>query len=341
MPKRRKIPTPSWEHSASGTLAGRLDATRWQLFATAGVILLIVAAVGVIGWAFFADWLHDYQRPGTTAIEVLDHRYTVRDFTERAELYVDESGGQNNALFVIPTVAANLEEEAILLQFAEGEGVQATEDDIKEQIALNLGITADDPDFDARFQEELDATGISEQEYRDLAKARSLKGKLTNKFTDELPATTTGVHYKQMRVADQATADEIVTELEAGGDFGTLYMENSTDYTDGDESGGDQDFVPMGLLNQDLETFLFGLDIGEFRTYATSNAVLVLEVVEKKDDYEPTDGQRSQLGANAYNDWLSEKKASLEITNEMDFQNGDTDKIRWVIDHANLVVSTQ
>lgn len=341
MPKRRKIPTPSWEHSSSGTLAGRLDATRWQLFATAGVILLILAAVGVVGWGFLANWIDDQQRPGSTAIQVLDHRYTVRDFSERAQLYVDENGGQNNALFVIPTVTANLEEEAILLQFAEAESVEATEDDIKTQIALNLGIAADDPNFDARFQEELDATGLSEQEYRDLAKARSLKGKLTNKFTDELPATFKAVHYRQIRVADQATADDIVSQLEGGADFATLYMENSSDYSEGDDSGGDKDFVPEGILNKDLETFLFGLDVGEVRTYAGQSTVLILEVLDKKDDYEATDGQRSQLGANAYSDWLAEKKASVDITNDLDFQTGDNDKIRWVMDHAGLVISTQ
>jgi parvulin-like peptidyl-prolyl isomerase len=339
MAKRRKIPTPSWEHSSSGTLAGRLDANRWQLFATGAVLLLVVAAIGVIAYAYLADYLEDRGRPGSVAIEVVDREYTVRDFGQRAEMYVEEQGGQNQAFFVIPQVSNQLIEEAILLQFAESEqGVTVTEDDIKSQIALNLGIQASDPNFDARFQEELTATGLTEEEYRDLAKARSLKGKLTTKFQEELPELMHAVHYRQIVVTEQELADDIVAQLEDGADFAALYVEHSTEYTENDESGGDQGFVPDGFLSEDLETFIQGMEDGDIRVYTSGSQFFVIERIEESDAQPPTDEQKTRLAATAYSDWYEEKRSSLDITDEMDFQEGDPDKITWVIDHAGLVI---
>ncbi|HUF54885.1 MAG TPA: SurA N-terminal domain-containing protein [Dehalococcoidia bacterium] len=338
MAKRRKIPTPSWEHSTSGTLAGRLDANRWQLFATGAVLLLVIAAIGVIGWAFLSDYIEDERRPGSTALEVVDREYTVRDFGQRVEMYVEEQGGQNQAFFVIPTVSNLLVEEAVLLQFAETEeGITVTEDDIRAQIALNLGIQVSDPNFDARFQEELQATGLTEEEYRDLAKGRSIKGKLTTKFQEELPESLPAVHIRQISVATQETADDIVSQLEDGADFASLYVEHSQDYAEGDETGGDEGFVPEGVLPEDLETFIFGLEDGDIRVFPTNNVFLVVEKLEEAEQ-PPTDDQKSRLAANAYSDWYAEKRDSLEIRDEMDFQTGDPDKISWVIDHAGLVL---
>jgi parvulin-like peptidyl-prolyl isomerase len=338
MARRRKIPAPTWEHQP-GTLGRRLDANRWQLFATAGVVLLVLAALGVIGFGFLSDYIEDQNRPGSTAVKVEGREYSVRDFTRRAEFYVDQNGGQNQAFLVIPNVGNELIEEAILLQYATEEGVDATEEDIRAEIATVLGITAEDPNFDARFQEELSATGLSEEEYRDLARGRALKGKLTEHFKSEVPTTLPSVHYREIRVGDQAAADEIVAALEDGGDFATLYRENSLDFTEGDETGGDKGFVPEGFLGDAaLEGVLFGLTPPSFTTYATSTNVLVIEVLEKSDIQEVTDEQKNRLAANAYTEWLDAKKDELDVTNEMDVQEGDSDKITYVIDHAELVL---
>ena len=49
MSKRRtKIPTPTWEHEQTG-ITRKLDANRWQIWATAGILVLVFASLGVIG----------------------------------------------------------------------------------------------------------------------------------------------------------------------------------------------------------------------------------------------------------------------------------------------------
>jgi parvulin-like peptidyl-prolyl isomerase len=339
MSKRRRIPTPTWDHQP-GTLGRRLEANSWQLLGLGAIILLIVAALGLIGWGYLSDYIEDRNRPGSTAIEVEGREYTVRDYTRRAKLYVEETGGNAQYLLVIPSLNNELIEESVLLAHGPEElGADATEEEIKGQIATRLGITADDPNFDARFQEELTASGLTEQQYRDMAHADVLKTKLTEKYKNEVPTTLPSVHYRQIQVEDQATADGLVEELNNGADFATLYVENSVGVAEGDQTGGDKGFVPEGFLEEAQEGVLFGLEPGEITTYPTGNAVFIWELLEKSDTQEVTDDQKNRLAANAYSEWYDAQKESIDITNELDLSSGeyDVDKVRYIIDNVPLV----
>ncbi|MEX0683299.1 MAG: SurA N-terminal domain-containing protein [Dehalococcoidia bacterium] len=335
MAKRRRIPTPAWDHQP-GTLGRKLEAPAWQLWGAIGVILLVIASLGVVGWGFLSDYLEDRARPGSTAIEVGDREYSVRDFTDRAKLFVDENGGADSAFLVFPTLGQQLIEEAILLQYASEKEVTATDEEVKAAIALKLGIEATDPNFDARFQEELVTTELTEEEYRDIARANVLKTNLTAKFKAEVPATLPSVHYRQIQVADQATADDLVTQLEGGADFVALAAEHSEDATTKD-TGGDKGFVPEGAFSDDaLEDVLFSLEPNGITTLPGGNAVFVYQVLEKSDIQEVTDDQKNTLTANAYSEWLEAKKEELDVKNDLDFSTGDPDKIQYVVEHAAL-----
>lgn len=336
MSKRRpKIPAPSWEHEQTG-ITRKLDANRWQLWATAGIVLLVFASLGVVGWAFLSDYIDDQQRPGSVGLRVADRELSVEDYTLRAKLWVEQFG-TDNALIVIPTVSSALIEEALVLQFADERSVTATEEEIRAEIASTLGIEADDPNYDARFQEELVGSGLSEEEFTDRARAAVLVRNLTESFKVEVADSLPSVNYREIQVADQATADDLVTQLDEGADFAVL-AEQSLDTTAAAE-GGAKGWVPEGILNETLEGILFGLEVGEITTFASSNVVSVYEVLEKSDSQEITDEQKDVLARSAYSEWLTAKQESVDVLNEFDIQTGDSKKIEYVVDNANLTVN--
>jgi foldase protein PrsA len=334
--RRAKIPSPSWEHEQGG-LSRRLEANRWQLWTTVAVVLLVVAALGVVGWGFLSDYIDDQQRPGSLGLRVGDRELSVSDYTTRAELYVRDNG-TNNAILVISQLNSQLVDEAIVLQYAQEKDVSATDEEVTDELALKLGIPTDDPNFQERLQEEFRAAGLSEEEHRDIARAEVLRQKLVEAFKTEVPGTAEAVHYRQIVVTDQATADDIVRQLEDGADFATLVREKSENTSDA-ENGGDQGFIPKGLLDPGLEGVLFSLEPGEYTTFPTQNAYYVVETLETSENHIPTDAQKNGLAVNAYTDWVEEKKNAIEIVNEFDTTEGDRDKIQYVIEHANLTVS--
>lgn len=336
MSRQRRIPTPSWE-KGHGLTSG-LSGSRLQILAAIGAALLVLAAIVAIGFGFLSNYLEDRDRPNSTALMIDDTEFTVRDFTNRTKIYVAQIGGTSNYQFIIPTVAFQLTEQAINLKFAGEKSVGATDDEVKEQIATLLGITITDPNFDQRLQEELNKTGLSGDQYRNLARGNVLRAKLNDQFSTELPATIDSVHYRQIVVADQAKADDIKAQIEAGGDFAALALANSTDTTTKDK-GGDLGWAPKGFLNTSLDELLFSLDVNQVVTFAGRSSVTIYQVTEKDPAHAIDEEKKGTLANQNYQKWLTEKKDSLTIVDEMSFDTGDAEKIRYVIDNAELTTS--
>ncbi|MCH7809995.1 MAG: peptidylprolyl isomerase [Chloroflexi bacterium] len=337
MAKRRiKIPTPTWEHEQTG-IAQKLEANRWQLWATVGIVLLVFASLGVIGWAYLADYIGDQQRPGSLGLRVAEQELTVSDYTKRAVLKAEELSSVS-ASIVIPVLSQDLIEEMILLQFADEQSVTATDDEIQEDIATRLGIAVDDSNFDARLQEELARNGLTEEQFRDISRAKILGTKVTAGFQADIPDTLPSVNYREIQVEDQEAADGLLAQLSEGAEFGSLAAEHSLDQTSG-QAGGEKGWAAEGVLDEDAEAVLFALEPGEVTTFVGPNSsFFVYEVTEKSNARAVSIDNSIRLGVLAYSEWLAAKALDINIENEMEppAAGGDPDKIRYVVDHANL-----
>jgi parvulin-like peptidyl-prolyl isomerase len=243
----------------------------------AGVIGLVVVALGIVAYAVISDEIEDRNRPGSTAIKVDDRKYSLDDFTSRVESFVQQNGGTGQITIeayqsVLPAVQDQLIEEQILVRFASEMGLSASDDEILDEIASRMGINKEDPAFQTRFQEELARTGNSEDEYREVATAAILRRKALEKYTAEIPASAESVNYRLITVASQEEADAIRSEIEAGGDFAAIATERSLD-TATKESGGNVGWTPRGVLDKAIEDHLFAQEINKVTTYPTSENI--------------------------------------------------------------------
>lgn len=333
MARQRRIPTPSWERDHG---IGDLSGSRGQIIAIVGVVILMLAAVGIGGYALLEKYeLKPHRIPGSTALAVGDRVFSVREYTNRTKMFTKQITGTTNARIILPAVSSQLQNEAINLQFAAEKSVSASEDEIRNEIATTMSIKPDDANYDTRFQEELKTTGLTEEQYRSFATASILQTKLQAVFQSELPATLESVHYSQIVVADQAKADELKAQIDAGADFGALAAANSTD-TATKDVGGDAGWAPRGFVNSTIENLLFSLDINQVVTLPSASNVTIYKLLEKDAARAVEDTKKSTLASNAFRDWQTEKKASVTIDNEMDLQTGNGDKIQYVFDHAAL-----
>lgn len=339
MPKakrRGRIPTPAWERQ-QGTLGRTLAGRSPQFYGTVAVILLVLGAIGLIGYGFASDAIAKRNRPGSTALQVDATQYTVRHYTERLKMVIEQFGGptaQNGQYTTtVPVTSETLIREALFAEFAPEKNVTVTDDEIKQAIATNLSIKADDADFDNRYQQELTRTELTDAEYKQMITGGLLQKKIGEQFTTEVPATSESVHYQVITVADQATADKLKAQIEGGADFAQLARDNSTDSITKSQ-GGDAGWTARGVLDKGLEDALFALDIGQISTFPLANGVDILQVLENQADRAVEDAQRTTLGTKAAQDWLTAKRASATIKDDMDLNAGDTDKIGWAINHA-------
>ncbi len=338
MPKKQryaKIPTPAWERPR-GTIGSRVMGRGFQFYGAVVVGLLIVGGLGFVVYGFGADELEKRGRPSSTAIQVEDTRYRLDYFASRLTIFVDQSGGQGvvQPTSALPAIADLLIQEEIVRRFGGEKDVTVTDDEIREEIASRLGITADDESFDVVFQQELVRSELSETDYRQMIEAAVITDKLQEKFLAEVPASAESVHYRQIVVSEQATADDIKQQIEAGGDFAALAAESSLDPATKDV-GGDVGWVPRGVLDTQTEELLFPMEVGEITVIPTPRGVLVIEILEKASDHPVEEDQKEPLAARLFNDWIEDKKQSVSIVNNMDVRgNFDEGKVQWAIDRA-------
>jgi parvulin-like peptidyl-prolyl isomerase len=334
MARQRRIPTPSWERDRG--LTGNFSGSRGQIFVMVVAILLVVAAVGVGAYALINHYeIQPRLLPGSTALAVGNTSYSTSEFSNRTKMFSTQLGGYKVATYIIPAVDQQLQQEAVIVNFASEKGVSATEDEIKTQIATLLGIQATDANFDQRLQEELKTDGLTQQQYHDMAAAIVLQTKLTGAFSSALPATADSVHYRMITVADQATADGLKTQIDDGADFAALATANSTDTTT-KAQGGDAGWAPRGYLSASLETLLFSLAPNQVVTYPGTSNVTVYQVVEKDPAHAIEAAKKSTLATNAFQTWVKGKLATLTVTDNMNVTTGDAAKINYVFSHAGL-----
>lgn len=338
MPKRRrraKIPTPAWERPR-GTIGSRLLGRGFQFYGAVLVGLLILGGLGFVFYGFGADELERRGRAGSTAIQVEDTRYRLDYFASRLKTYVDQNGGPGivQASAALPAVSDLLVQEETVRRFAGEKDVAATDDEIKEEMASRLGITADDESFDVVFEQELVRSQLSEADYRQMIEAVVITEKLRDKFLDEVPESADSVRFRQIVVREQATADDIKQQLEDGGKFAALAAENSLD-PETKDSGGDVGWVPRGILDESTEELIFPMEVGEITIIPIPIGAAVIEMLKKDSDHPVVEKQKEPLAATLFADWVEEKKQSLSIVNNVDVR-GDFDqgKVNWAIDRA-------
>jgi foldase protein PrsA len=340
VPKRRRqarIPTPDWDTHHRGALGSRLFGRTPQVYGAILIGLLLVVALGIVGYAFLDDYIQDQRRPGSTAIKVEDTSFRLDYFSDRLKIYVDQFGNQSTEAAqpsaALPAVSDLLISEEIVRRFASEKEVSATDDDIEKEIGTRLALEPDSDTFDAAFAQELARTGLTETEYRQMVEAAVLQRRLGEKFLAEVPATADSARYRQILVAADARAQELRAEVEGGGDFAALAKENSLDTTTKDV-GGEVGWVPSGALDPSTEELIFGLEPKGLITIPVASGVLLVEMEEKAEDRAIEDAQKSALSQRALSDWVEEKRQDLAIVNNMDLASGDSEKIQWAVKRA-------
>ncbi|MBI4185786.1 peptidylprolyl isomerase [Candidatus Berkelbacteria bacterium] len=117
--------------------------------------------------------------------------------------------------------------------------------------------------------------GSSKYKLRDLIRVRLLQDKVQTELLEQ-------VHFRQILVADEARAKDLITKLGAGESFENLAKEHSK-HEESRDLGGDMGFVARGQQVEPIETVLFSLPVGLVPDpVKTDFGFHVIEILSKK-----------------------------------------------------------
>lgn len=201
------------------------------------------------------------------------------------------------------------------------------EQKVVEQAALTSGVTVSDADVDAELQRITEQLGgpeayqawltanlYADDEFRQALRRDLLRARMADQITANIGDQAEQVHARELLVADEATAQDLLTQIKGGKDFVELAVTHSLDLSSR-IAGGDLGWFPRGLLTvPEVEQAAFTLQPGE--TSEVIHSALGYHIVQtlEHDPVHPlSPGARQALLNRTYQSWLERQLADATI----------------------------
>lgn len=172
---------------------------------------------------------------------------------------------------------------------------------------------------DTGYTDWLAANGLTEESFHTLVYQEMVAGLVAEQVTADVPFTAEHVRARYIHVNDVAVAQDILFQMQNGGDFYTLAQLYSVD-SETAQNGGDLDYFSRGtLLIPEIETAAFALETGQTSdiitvTGADGQASYYLVQLIDRDPTRPLDGnQRNRLLDQTFTTWLQQQRDQADI----------------------------
>ena len=284
-----------------------------------GAAVVLTAAI----IAIFGYYQTQIRPKGETVLKVGERSFSLRYMEQR--LRYDIRNGSSALYTADPTRAADrlvdeVEREELMRQGAPEKGVdlsdQAVDAEIRKQ--KNVPANADQNTFAAAYREAVRSSGLSTKAYRDVIAAGLAQTAVTAMFDEQAPKTADQVRFRVIMVGTEDEAKAALDRLRNGEDFAVVAQQVSQHAASRDK-GGEQDWIPRGVLEPALDDALFSLDIGQISDVITGqNALFIVQVEERQANRETTPDQQSLLANTAMQEWLSQLRDKLGATVTLD-----------------------
>ena len=177
------------------------------------------------------------------------------------------------------------------------------------------------------YQTWLEQIRMSDEEYRRIVRTALLAQELRDYFAREkVPDEAEHVYLHFIPVDTEASANEVLSRLRGGEDFGALAAEYSV-VDEVKASRGDIGWMPRGIFPE-MDEVAFNLAIGNVSdVVATSEGFYVLKITGYEESMPVVDEARTELGTREFESWLQEQRE----TNVVSYL--DENDVQWALDH--------
>lgn len=249
----------------------------------------------------------------TLAATVNNENITLEELQREISLMqVDGTTPAANQDELMRSVLERLIEQKLIEQAAQRLEISISDEQIQEEIAV-LQATAEEEGFS--MEEFFAAQGIQPEDYPRRIRQMLLTEAVNEQVTAGVTTTAPQVHARHILVNDEATARQILDELNQGGDFVALAAQYSLDPSTR-EAGGDLGWVAPGdLLQSEVEAMIFALPANA-RAPEPVKSILgyhIIESIERAEDRPLEPAKIAQKRQEAWLNWLAEQRSSADI----------------------------
>ena len=184
--------------------------------------------------------------------------------------------------------------------------------------------TLDTSAYGPALQQFLDKNFTTEAELRTQLNRSLLRDKLQTAIGQEqVPDVQEQVHVQQLVVTSQAQANDLLSQLQNGGDFAQLAQQFSTD-TATKAKGGDMGWITRGSQTKTIEDAAFALQPGQLSDVIQDGTnYRILQVTERDPARPVAADQLTTMRSTAFNTWLSTQRSGPSVKLSLDTSEKD------------------
>ena len=313
---------PARRGNQSGGLRGmfNLDAEQSARLLIVGAVALVM--VIAVGFLVFGYWYSVVRPRNRTVLQVGDTSISYSAMKRRMsyEFLLNTTYQSEQGYRVLPEAALQLllNELTEITQAGPKLGISVDDAEFNKKLYGKLALpeSADQRSFADALRTALDKSGLSESEYRLLARAELFNEKITEKFTADAPAVTLQAKVGVIATQSEDEAKQAIQRINAGEDFSAVAKAVSKE-PDVQTTGGIKDYGPKGSLNAIYDDYAFTADIGSLSSPLTSGedsgtgAYYVVRVIDRSDQ-PVSESQKSAIVARQLRDWLTDTQEEMQ-----------------------------
>jgi peptidyl-prolyl cis-trans isomerase C len=196
-------------------------------------------------------------------------------------------------------------DQALLAQGAAEQGFQVDEALLQERMKR----LSDPLGGPAALDTWVSAHGYDRDSFREALARAVAAAWMRDQIAASLPATADQVHVRQILLYNNATANDVLAQLNAGNDFGNLAVKYDP------ISRGDLGWFPRGyLMDKKLEEAAFNLQPQAYsEIIQTPAGYHILQLLERDSQRPLTPEARLALQTQAVQNWLQERRSQAKI----------------------------
>ncbi len=242
------------------------------------------------------------------ALTVNGDGLTVVDFNAEVQRYIVAQDGLGNEVSSADAASAVIQNsiaEMLLAQAARANGFSLDEAALQARIN-SLAAQIGGAEALSAWQ---NAQGYSEQAFRSALKRAAESAWMRDNIISSVPRTAEQVHVQQILLYNQDTAQSFLTQLNGGADFDELALRADP------QTRGDLGWVPRGyLLNEQIETMAFGLEVGQYGdVVATDVGFHIIKILARDPNRPLSPDALLALQELALENWVEDQKSLANV----------------------------
>lgn len=218
--------------------------------------------------------------------------------------------GQEQLAQVQQQILEALIDQTIIEQEASKLGLSISEETVEAKVQESVA-QRQDP---AQFETWLAENQLSYEEFKATLRFQLLANQMFEQVTRDIPASAEQIQLRQILVADEPTARELIEQLKIGVNFAELAQTHSLDASSRANGGDLGWFSPgLGLVPPEVETIAFSLQPGEVSGPIQSSLGLHIIQLQAKETRPLSPEMIQALKQQRFTEWLSERRALSDI----------------------------